>query len=333
MTLRLYFVSSVVTLLALGACAPIQASRATDALDVVPTSATPAGDSLYVANESSVSVYSLQTGALLRVVPNGGPRALAFDAKGNLYVANDRANTVTVYASGKTSVLRVITSGLDVPNALAFDRSGSLYVSNNHNDTVTVYAAGSSKILRTIDQGVHGPHDVIFNRLGDLFVGNNGSSHITVYPPGRNNVIRTDITHNGPLALAFNHAQDLFCVNNFNVTVYKPGRTEPTRTISDGISLPSTLSFDGTGNLYVANWGGNMFRSFVSIYAPGESSPTRQISKGIGYPLSLVFDASGNLYVANSAYDTVTEYAPAGSKPARTISDHVSRPSALAIGP
>jgi sugar lactone lactonase YvrE len=164
-----------------------------------------------------------------------------------------------------------------------------------------------------------------------LFVGNNGTSQITVYPPGGVHVIRTIITRNGPLALAFNQAQDLFSVNNFNVTVYKPGTTSPYRTISEGISLPSTLALDSAGNLYVANWGANMFRSSISIYLPGQSSPIREINKGIGYPLSLTFDQAGNLYVANSALSTVTEYAPGSSEVERTIKKRIVSPTDLTI--
>src|SRR5262249_27778355 len=99
---------------------------------------------LYVAGDHAVTVYSLQTGSLLRTILNRNPRALAFDSNGNLYVANDRANRVTVYARDSDSVLRTIVAGLNGPNSLAFDGSGNLYVSNNNNKSVTVYARDSS---------------------------------------------------------------------------------------------------------------------------------------------------------------------------------------------
>ena len=316
----------------LAACSsPIAGERLSPAFDLTQSKAN--GRNLYVANSHAVSIYALPKGTLLRSISNKNPRAMAFDRTGNLYVADDAANTVTVYAHGTDSILRVITDGLSAPNSLAFDASGNLYVSNNKNQSVTVYAPGSRLVLRTITDGVNGPHDVIFNKRGYLFVGNNGSNRITVYPPGGQNVIRTIVTHNGPVALAFNGAQDLFCVNNFNVTVYRPGETEPYRTITDGISLPSALAFDSSGDLYVANWGSNMFRSTIAIYAPGSSSPRREISNGISYPLSLVFDASDDLYVANSAANSVTEYAKGSPKVIRTITNHISAPAALALGP
>ena len=323
-------ISASIVALALAACswAP-QGGVNPAARGIMPTAAV--SGSLFVANRHAVTVYDLEGGGLIRSISNSDPTAIAVNHEGNLFVANYQANTITVYAHGGTSVLRTITQGLDGPRALAFDRSENLYVANNLNKTVTVYAPKSATILRTISDGVKGPEALVFSKSGNLFVGNNGSSHITVYPPGGVHVIRTIITHNGPLALALNPAQDLFSVNNFNVTVYKPGTTSPYRTISDGISLPSTLAFDSAGNLYVANWGVNMFRSSISIYLPGQSSPTREITAGIGYPLSLAFDQAGNLYVANSALNTVTEYAPGSSKVERTIGKSIVSPVDLVI--
>lgn len=43
-----------------------------------------------------------------------------------LYVANYFPSSVTVYASGKNSLLRTISPGISYPDALAFDGSGNL---------------------------------------------------------------------------------------------------------------------------------------------------------------------------------------------------------------
>lgn len=322
--------SAIIFGIVLTACS---SSFNTDGSSIVdaPTQRAAGRGTLYVADAHAVTAYDLVNGTFLRSILNTGPTAMAINGRGNLFVANFQANAVSVYAPGATSPWRVITQGLDGPRALAFDRSGDLYVANNLGKSVTVYAPGSGTVLRTITDRVNGPEALVFSKAGYLFVGNNGSSQITVYRPS-GELIRTIITHNGPLALAFGRTGYLFSVNNFNVTVYKPGGTTPYRTITDGISLPSTLAFDNGGNLYVANWGANMFRSTVSIYAPGQSIPSREIRKGIGYPLSMVFDSTGDLYVANSGPSTVTEYAPGSSDVERTIRSHVSTPTDLAIG-
>lgn len=320
-------------LIAVAGCAPASGfdpPAPSAATTPVANAQTPAN--LFVADSQSVTVYGSAQGHYVRRIANPAPTALAIGREGSLYVADFDANTVTVYARGTGSVLRVITQGLDEPRALAFDGKGNLYVANHQSNTVTVYAPGSGSVLRTINQGLNGPHALIFGHNGDLFVGSNGSGYITVYPPGGIRAVRTIVTHNGPLALGMDHAGDLFSVNNFNITVYKPGQTKPDRTITNGISLPSTLAFDANGNVYVANWGPNMLRSFISIYAPDGSSPTREIDRGISNPLSLAFSTDGSLFVANAGSNTVSVYGPAG-RLARTISSHVRNPSAIALGP
>ena len=57
------------------------------------------------------------------------PVALAFDAAGNLYVANYGNNTISkVTPAGAVSTF--VSSGLNDPMGLAFDAAGNLYVAN-----------------------------------------------------------------------------------------------------------------------------------------------------------------------------------------------------------
>ena len=58
------------------------------------------------------------------------PIALAFDASGNLFVANSGDNTVSEFAPGSTTPTATLT-GLNDPDALAFDASGNLFVANS----------------------------------------------------------------------------------------------------------------------------------------------------------------------------------------------------------
>ena len=64
------------------------------------------------------------------------PMGLAFDAAGNLYVANHGNNTISkVTPAGAVSTF--VSSGLDCPDGLAFDAAGNLYVANNGNNTIS----------------------------------------------------------------------------------------------------------------------------------------------------------------------------------------------------
>ncbi len=70
-----------------------------------------------------------------------------------------------------------------------------------------------------------------------------------------------------------------------------------------GLNEPWGLAFDGSGNLYVANYGNNTIEEF-------NSSGTGAIfaNTGLDEPIGLAFDSSGNLYVANAANSTIEEF-------------------------
>ena len=60
------------------------------------------------------------------------PSALAFDARGNLFVANGKGTTVSEVAPGSTTPTTTL-SGLVRPTALAFDGRGNLFVAHHQN--------------------------------------------------------------------------------------------------------------------------------------------------------------------------------------------------------
>ena len=71
---------------------------------------------------------------------------MAFDAAGNLYVANEATTTVSVFAPGSTTASVTINLAGGQPDVLKFDSSGNLYVSNLNENTVSVFAPGESRL-------------------------------------------------------------------------------------------------------------------------------------------------------------------------------------------
>jgi sugar lactone lactonase YvrE len=86
-----------------------------------------------------------------------GPQGLAFDASGDLFVANLYNDTVTEYAPPYTGPpSATISIGLSGPEGLAFDTSGDLFVANRGN--VTEYAPPyTGAPIATISNGVGEP--------------------------------------------------------------------------------------------------------------------------------------------------------------------------------
>src|SRR5207247_11230668 len=76
------------------------------------------------------------------------PEGIAFDAAGDLYVANVSNNSITVYAAGTTgnatptATIAGSNTGLNGPTGIALDAAGHLKVANNGNSNITAYGEG-----------------------------------------------------------------------------------------------------------------------------------------------------------------------------------------------
>src|SRR5208337_4416979 len=74
-----------------------------------------------------------------------------------------------------------------------------------------------------------------------------------------------------------------------------------------GLDGPYCMSFDASGNLYVAN----AENDTISKVTPGGTVSTF-VSSGLSGPIGLAFDSSGNLYVVNGGANTISKVTPAG---------------------
>ena len=92
-----------------------------------------------------------------------------------------------------------------------------------------------------------------------------------------------------PHDLAFNASGNLFVTSLFSndVTEYAPPYTgAPTATISNSISGPTGVAFNGSSNLFVANSSDN-----VTEYAPPYTgAPIATISNGVNFPIRVTFN-------------------------------------------
>lgn len=139
------------------------------------------GADLYVANSraDSVTGYRRRVDRGVGLSPiltisgaNTGlavPTGLAVDVVGILYVANQVAHSVTVYApeaNGNVAPIRTISgtsTGLSSPRGLAVDGAGILYVADSSSNSVRVYTAGANgnvtpiRTIRGANTGLSGP--------------------------------------------------------------------------------------------------------------------------------------------------------------------------------
>jgi sugar lactone lactonase YvrE len=228
------------------------------------------------------------------------PAATAFDAAGNLYVANNGAGTVSKVTPAGT--VSTFASGLNGPAGLAFDAAGNLYVSNNSNGTVSkVTPAGT---VSTFATGFNNPGSLAIDAAGNLYVNNESTSTVSkVTLAGMVSTFASGFSDSAALAFS---GGNLYVGSLGTDTVSKVTPAGVVSTFASGFAGPEGLALDAAGNLYVANYGdGSNNGTMVSEVTPAGVVST--FATGFSGPDALAFDAAGNLYVANSAIDTVSK--------------------------
>ena len=95
-----------------------------------------------------------------------------------------------------------------------------------------------------------------------------------------------------------------------------------------GLSSPNGLAFDGSGLLWVANYGSNQVQAWNVATTPFMD---RAITDGVSGPTRLAFDRNGSLYVANTVGNTVTVYDAADGRLTGTITTGLSNPLGVAV--
>lgn len=259
---------------------------------------------LYVANlggSSSGSSSSGSTGEVtvyrhgrnhLSYPINAGissPRALAVDAKGNLYVLNGAATSssssssaangsVSIYPPKHRSPSIVLTTGIDGPVAMAVDSAGDVFVANGaasgsksssaSGGSVVEFTAGSRTPAGTITNGIAVPRALAIDGNGTLYVANLGGG---------------------------SSSSSSSSASGGSVSIYPSGETSPDRIVTDGVTAPTAIATAG-GFMFVANGPSSASSSSsssaassgdVQVYPPGHSSPRFTITHAISIPIAL----------------------------------------------
>jgi sugar lactone lactonase YvrE len=156
---------------------------------------------------------STNSGVTLLLKLSGGgsglstPAQINFDYAGNLYVANQGNNTITMYGNGllgngtPTATLGGGSTNISSPSGVAVDPAGYIYVLNSSPNSVTVYApgaTGNTAPLRTITGMNGGNGEIAVDQFQNVYVNNGGG--FSVWGPTANGSIAPNITVNAVIA-------------------------------------------------------------------------------------------------------------------------------------
>ncbi len=249
------------------------------------------------------------------------PFAVATDASGNVYVA-DNGNTeirkiapggvVTTLAgmSGSTGTTDGAGSSarFNSPSGVAVDSTGNIYVADTNNYTIRKVASDGTVTTLAGSAGTSG----VFDGTGTLAlfslpigVATDSSGNVFVADTGNQTIRR--ISSAGAVSTVAGAAGTV-------------GSTDGTGTLAL-FNSPTALAVDSTGNVYVADTGNATIRKIgaggavttlagsagVSGYADGPGSAAR-----FQQPHGISVDSAGNLYVGDLGNNVLRKITPAG---------------------
>jgi sugar lactone lactonase YvrE len=240
-----------------------------------------------------VLVYTgdMQNPQFVRAITTGTgrPFGLWVDGAGTLYVANEPDKyeaSVAEFKPGASSPFFFITSFKGYPASVAVGTDRVVYVNESDEDEgyVQVFAPGSAVAKRTIDTHVGGyaftPGSMAFDRQGNLVVAEQAGLKLQIVEiiKGTSKVkpLNLDLNGNnitGP-GLGIDKAGNMYVGSSSTetVSVFAPGQTEPSRTISP-VAAYGLMNVLPDGTVYEASG-----EYTVTEIAPGSNSPTTTFS-------------------------------------------------------
>ena len=219
------------------------------------------------------------------------PSGLAFDAAGDLWVANYVESSIVEFTPGQLAVsgspapavvISDTANSLHGSIGLAFDANGDLWVANLGTESECFKGKGASVVEFTPSQ---------------LVVSGSPAPVVSL-------LRATDL--NGPLMIAFDASGNLWLTNGANtpysVVAFSPsqlttlGMTTPAIVLTanaGSLDGPAGLAFDASGDLWIANMLNNSVVEFTpaQIAASGDPAPATVITgSSLSAPFGIAFD-------------------------------------------
>lgn len=213
-----------------------------------------ASGNLYIANWSA--------GTVLRFAPDGkrsvfaeglrGPSGLAISTAGDIYVASYSEDLVWRFTPAGDQ--SVFVRGLATPAGLSFDARGRLLIANRR--TNQILAAHPDGKIDVAAEGLQTPVGAIELPNGDLLVSNIAGGISLVSGGPRARTINSDLGSPGP-GIVRAGTDSAYVVDYGGTTVSRVDRNGQRTVIADGLSSPVGLALAPDGSLTVATWGAN----------------------------------------------------------------------------
>ena len=253
------------------------------------------------------------------------PRSVAYDASGNLYVADTNNHVIREIVKATGTITTVAGTGgvagyggdggaatsayLDTPTGVAVDSTGNLYIADSHNQRIREVSGGTiSTIAGTGVSGYGGDNGVATSALLALPSAVAVDSNGNLYVADTNNHRIRKIS-SGTITTIAGDGEELYAGDGGSAT-------------AAALDSPTGVAVDSSGNVYIADRlnqsirevTGTTIKTIAGSGTAGFSGDGANATAAtLAKPTGVSVDASGNVYVADTNNQVVREIVVGGA--------------------
>ena len=261
-----------------------------------------------------------------------GPRGVAVDATGNVYVAESGNNRIQKFTSVGAYVTKWGSTGtgngqFGNPTGVAVDSSGCVYVADYSNERIQKFTSAGTFVAKWGGSG-HGdgqfslPTGVAVDSSGYVYVADLGNNRIQKFTSVGAYVTKWGSTgtgdgqFNGPRSVAVDSSGYILVTETGNNRVQKFTSTGTfvakwgSLGTGDGqFDFPTGVAADSSGDVYVADWSNHRVQKFTSAGV----FVTKWGSTGTGdgqfnFPMCVAVDSSDDVYVSDYVNNRIQKF-------------------------
>ncbi len=270
-----------------------------------------------------------------------GPASVAFDSKGNMYIADQVNNVIRMVAAGSGNISTVagnntggyagdgaaaISAQIFTPDSIVFDSKGNYYFSdfNNHvvrmvntSGVISTFAGSQSQGNGYSGDGAAAtaaalgyPAGIVLDSSGNMYISDFGT--FSDFNKVGNDRIREVLASNGFITTV---------AGSGNVGYLSPGGL----ALSANLNGVTQIALDAHGNLYIADSFNNVIRKIVlstgtiSLVAGSSTAVYGYSGDGgqavnalLNNPTGVAVDSAGNVYICDTYNDVIRMVTPDG---------------------
>ena len=195
-----------------------------------------------------------------------------------------------------------------------------LYVSDEGQGFVEIFRVPSYSMVGEITSGMNEPEGIATDKKGNLYVANLGGPTVTVYKPGTTIPSRTLSEPDGPDDVAVGSNGYVYAADvDGGIDVYPPGATSPSSRLTSSDLAYGVYGLGVDGSNNVYGGGFGAAGAAVVIFPNASGSGTNLGLTGLDDPTGVLIDNKNDVVVSDFEQEAILIYPPGKTSPSSTI--------------